>query len=350
VHKSLKTLKFPNVLTFPSTAQPADLSRHLPLADVRWAGQGLVRPECVLTTASGGIYTADWRGGVAHIKADGSQHLYTAPPMDGEALRPNGIALLPDGSFLMAHLGAEQGGVFRLFRDGRCEPFLRTVQGLDLPPSNFVVQDAAGRTWITVSTRLMPRNLGYRRACNDGFVVLVDAKGARIAADGLGYTNECAVHPSGQWLYVNETFSRKLSRFAIGIDGALGSKEVVTEFGHGVFPDGLAFDVNGDAWIVSIVSNRIIRVSPDGGQTVLLQDADPQHLDRVEAAYQANEMGRPHLDAVHSSVLKNISSLAFGGAQLRTGYLGCLLGDSVAQIDMPVEGHPPVHWHYPSFS
>ena len=306
-----------------------------------------MRPECVLTTASGDTYTADWRGGVAHIKADGSQHLYIAPSIDGEALRPNGIALLPDGSFLLAHLGAERGGVFRLFRDGRCEPFLRTVQGVDLPPSNFVVQDAGGRTWLTVSTRLTPRNLGYRRACNDGFVVLVDANGARIVADGLGYTNECAVHPSGEWLYVNETFSRKLSRFAIHADGSLGDKEVVTEFGYGVFPDGLAFDANGDAWIVSIVSNRVIRVSRDGSQAVFLQDADAQHLDWVEAAFEANELGRPHLDAVRSGVLKNISSLAFGGSQLRTGYLGCLLGDSVAKVAMPVAGHPPVHWHYP---
>ena len=327
--------------------QQTDLPGQYPLEDVRWVGKGLMRPECVLATASGDIYTADWRGGVAHIKPDGSQRLYTAASMDGEALRPNGIALLPDGSFLMAHLGAEQGGVFRLFRSGRCEPFLRTVQGVDLPPSNFVVQDAGGRTWLTVSTRLTPRNLGYRRTCNDGFVVLVDAKGARIVADGLGYTNECAVHPSGEWLYVNETFSRKLSRFAIHADGALGDKEVVTEFGQGVFPDGLAFDANGDAWVVSIVSNRVIHVSGDGRQAVFLQDADPQRLDWVEAAYEAHELGRPHLDTVPSGVLKNISSLAFGGPQMRTGYLGCLLGDSVAQVAMPVAGYPPVHWHYP---
>ena len=327
-------------------APPADWPSQFPLEQVAWVGRGLVRPECVLATARGDVYTADWRGGVVHIKPDGSQHLFTAPAVDGEALRPNGIALLPDGSFLLAHLGTERGGVFRLLRDGRCKPFLRTVQGVDLPPSNFVVQDAAGRTWITVSTRLNPRNLGYRRSCSDGFVVLVDGKGARIVADGLGYTNECAVHPSGQWLYVNETFSRKLSRFAIGPDGELGAKEVVTEFGHGVFPDGLAFDVNGDAWVVSIVSNRLIRVSPDGNQTVLIQDADPQHLDWVEAAYQANELGRPHLDALCSGELKNISSLAFGGPHLRTGYLGCLLGDAVARVDMPVAGHAPVHWHY----
>jgi sugar lactone lactonase YvrE len=319
---------------------------RLRVTDVQWVGTGLVRPECVLATAAGDLFSADWRGGVAHICPDGSQRLYVGQPVDGEALKPNGIALLADGSFLLAHLGAEQGGVFRLTRDGQTTPFLRTVDGVDLPPSNFVTEDAAGRIWITVSTRLTPRALGYRRSCQDGFVILVDAKGARIVADGLGYTNECLVDPSGQWLYVNETFSRRLSRFALRADGSLGNKQVVTEFGEGVYPDGLAFDAEGHAWVVSIVSNSVIRVAPDGRQHLWLRDVDAAHLAWVEAAFEANEMGRQHLDNVKSEVLRNTSSLAFGGADLRTGYLGCLLGDSIASLRMPVAGHPPVHWNY----
>ena len=332
--------------TLKTPAQQNQPDQLLALDDVRWIGSGLVRPECVLATACGDLFTADWRGGVAHIKPDGSQNLYVGQPVDGEALKPNGIALLADGSFLVAHLGAEQGGVFCLSREGQTKPFLRMVDGVDMPPSNFVTEDELGRIWITVSTRLSPRSRGYRRSCNDGFVILVDHKGARIVADGLGYTNECLVHPNGQWLYVNETFARRLSRFPLRADGSLGEKQVVTEFGEGVYPDGLAFDVQGNAWVVSIVSNSVIRVAPDGKQHVLLRDVEPEHLAWVEAAYEANEMGRPHLDGVKSRTLKNISSLAFGGADLKTGYLGCLLGDAVAQVAMPVAGHPPVHWRY----
>ncbi len=316
------------------------------LQDVSWVGTGLVRPECVLATSEGDLYSADWRGGVAHIRPDGTQRLYEAMPVDGEALKPNGIALLADGSFLIAHLGAEHGGVFRLGRDGQTIPFLRTVDGLDLPPSNFVTEDAAGRIWITVSTRLTPRALGYRRSCSDGFIAMVDGKGARIVADGLGYTNECLVDPSGQWLYVNETFSRRLSRFALRADGSLGEKQVVTEFGMGIYPDGMAFDALGHIWIVSIVSNSVVRVTPEGNQQLWLRDVDMAHLAWVEAAFEGNELGRVHLDNVNSKVLRNISSLAFGGSDLRTGYLGCLLGDAIASVQMPVAGHPPVHWNY----
>ena len=317
------------------------------LAGVGFIGSGLVRPECVLTTLAGDIYTADWRGGVAHLRPDGTQALYAGAAPDGSALKPNGIALLRDGSFLLAHLGAERGGIFQLRRSGATSPWLLQADGVDLPPSNFVIEDAAGRFWITVSTRLSPRSLGYRKSCNDGFVVMVDAKGARIVADGLGYTNECLVDMTGQWLYVNETFTRRLSRFAIRADGSLGPKEVFAEFGPGTFPDGVVQDAEAAFWVTSIVSNRLIRVMPTGQQTVWLEDSEPEHLAWVEAAYQASDMGRPHLDGVKSQLLRNTSSLAFGGPDLRTGYLGCLLGDALPTIRMPVAGHPPIHWSYP---
>jgi SMP-30/Gluconolactonase/LRE-like region len=333
-----------HLTTSDSRRQTSDITSAL--QDISWVGAGLVRPECVLATAAGDVYSADWRGGVAHIKPSGDQCLYQAQPVDGEALKPNGIALMADGSFLLAHLGAERGGVFRLERNGQTSPFLRTVDGLDLPPSNFVTEDTLGRIWITVSTRLTPRALGYNRSCNDGFVVMVDSQGARIVADGLGYTNECLVDPSGQWLYVNETFSRRLSRFALRADGSLGAKQVVTEFGMGVYPDGMAFDTNGHIWIVSIVSNSVIRVTPEGEQALWLRDVDMAHLAKVETAFESSALGRVHLDNVNSKILRNISSLAFGGSDLKTGYLGCLLGDSIACVQMPVAGHPPVHWNY----
>jgi sugar lactone lactonase YvrE len=315
-----------------------------------WTGRGLVRPECVLATAENNLFTADWRSGVAHIHANGGQNFYAAQPVDGEVLKPNGIALRKDGSFLLAHLGAEFGGVFSLQRNGQTRPVLTEVDGIALPPTNYPLEDAQGRLWVTVSTRLSPRALGYRKTCNDGFIVCMDnpadPKSARIAADGLGYTNEIAFDPSGQWLYVNETFARRLSRFSLRADGSLGIKQIVTEFGAGTYPDGMAFDVDGNVWVVSIVSNRVIRIAPDGSQEIWLEDVNADHLAEVEQAYQSDAMGRSHLDNVKSQQLRNISSLAFGGPDLRTGYLGCLLGDQLATVPMPVAGHPPIHWHY----
>jgi tetratricopeptide (TPR) repeat protein len=76
----------------------------------------------------------------------------------------------------------------------------------------------------------------------------------------------------------------------------------------------------------------------------MLEDGDPAHVQWAEDAYRANALGRPHLDTRAGRRLANISSLAFGGPDLRTAYLGCLLGDSIATFRTPVAGHPPVHW------
>jgi sugar lactone lactonase YvrE len=316
------------------------------LDELRFVGSGLNRPECVLATARGDLYAADWRGGVAHVRPDGSHVLYASELPGGRPLRPNGVALRRDGSFLLADLGETRGGVFALQRDGRLRPFLEEVDGIALPPTNYVGIDATERVWITVSTRKSPRALDYRTDCDGGFIVLADARGARIVADGLGYTNEAVTSPDGRWLWVNETFGRRTSRFPIRADGALGPKEVVTTYGHGTFPDGLTFDAEGYAWITSVVSNRVIRIAPDGAQHLVLEDADAAHLERCEEAYLAGTMGRPHLDQVPSRVLRNVSSLAFGGPDLRTAYLGCLLGDSIAYFRAPAAGHPPAHWHW----
>jgi hypothetical protein len=235
-------------------------------------------------------------------------------------LRPNGIALRRSGSFLLADLGEKQGGVFELFRDGRVAPFLAEVDGVELPPTNFVAEDAAGRVWITVSTRKSPRSLDYRPDCAGGFIVLADAKGARIVADGIGYTNEAIVSPDGVWHYVNETFGRRLSRLPIRPDGSLGVKEVVTAFGTGTYPDGLTSDAQGHVWITSIVSNRVIRVAPNGAQQLVLEDADPAHVEECEAAYVSGTLGRAHLDGHRPPAPQHRASRR--RPDLRTAYLG----------------------------
>jgi sugar lactone lactonase YvrE len=319
----------------------------LDLSTLSFLGSGLNRPECVLTHASGLVFAADWagNGGVAVLEPTGEVTRISARAPE-RAMRPNGIALEPGGSFLLADLGAEAGGIFRLLPAGEIEPVVATLETRPFPPTNYVHRDAQGRLWVTVSTRRVPRSLGYRADVDDGFIVLVDSRGARIVADGLGYTNECLLSPSGDHLYANETFTRKLSRFPVRADGSLGPKEIVAGFGTGTYPDGLTFDAEGGVWITSIVSNRVIRVAADGRQEIVIEDADRDHVAWTEAAYRAGRLGRPHLDRVASRYLKNISSLAFGGPDLKTAYLGCLLGDSIAMFQSPIAGQPPVHWTY----
>ncbi|MGD1879943.1 MAG: SMP-30/gluconolactonase/LRE family protein [Kiloniellaceae bacterium] len=322
---------------------------QIPLAGVNFLSTGLMRPECVLCTAGGDIFTADGRGGVARSRTFGPHDLYLPVVAGTDRLKgpilPNGIALQRDGSFLVTNVN-DAGGLYRLDRDGRLNDVLHKVGGIDLPATNFVLIDDRGRVWLTVSTRQVPRSLGYRQDIADGFIVLIDGKGARIVADGLGYTNEIQLDRRGEHVYVAETFARRLTRFRINRYGELSERTVITEFGAGTFPDGLAVDVEEHLWVTSPVSNRVIRVAPDGAQTLMLEDTDPAHLATVEAAYADGTMGYAHLSEGRGRKLRNISSLAFGGRDLRTAILGCLSGERLAYFRSPVIGRPPVHWHY----
>jgi sugar lactone lactonase YvrE len=320
----------------------------LSLSDVTLLGKALQRPECVLATQRGDLFTADWRGGVAHLKPDGTETLYAGSTADlPEGVRPNGIALEPDGSFLIANLGTELGGVWRLTRSGQISPVLTEIDGSPVPPSNYVVRDFDGRLWLTISTTIVPRSLDYRLDSHSGYMAVMDDKGARIVADGLGFTNECQFSPDRKWVYVNETYGRRLSRFPLRADGSVGAKEVVYEFGRGQYPDGLAFDAEGNIWIAGVISNQLMRIDPNRGTAeIMLSETDDAHVGWVEEAFLANALGRPHMDKTPATKLQNLSSIAFGGPNLTTGYLGCLLGHSIAKVELPVAGFPPVHWTY----
>jgi len=315
----------------------------VPIETVGFAGSGLHRPECVLVSADCRLHVADWRGGVTVIAPDGASRTVLA--RGDFSPRPNGVAIHPEGGWLLAHLGEADGGVYRLTEDGTLDPFLLEVDGVPLPPTNYVHIDAERRIWITVSTRIRPRIAACRPDCDDGFIVLVDGEGARIVADGLGYTNECLVHPRTGQLFVNETFGRRLSRFDVAEDGTLANKTTVARFGIGEFPDGLTFDEEDGIWVTSIVSNRVIRIAADGSRELVLDDGDANHVAWVEEAFSRGALERRHLDTA-TGRLKNISSLAFGGPDRKTAYLGCLQGDRIAHFRAGYAGFPPSHWAF----
>ena len=225
----------------------------IPLASITRVGRGLNRPECVLANAHGDLFTADWRGGVARIRPDGSAGTLPLrsprrPPAAAQWHRAAPRRIIPvrrprrPTGAACSHSGATAPSA----------RFVEEVDGIALPPSNFVVEDARGRVWITVSTRRVPRALGYRRDVADGFVVLVDERGRahrrrrpRLHQRG-GPRRE---RPGG-------CTSTKRSRgspraFPCAPDGGLGAREVFVEYGTGTYPDGLAFDEEGHLWIVS---------------------------------------------------------------------------------------------------
>jgi sugar lactone lactonase YvrE len=255
----------------------------------------------------------------------------------------NGIAMMPDRSFLIANHGGE-GGVWRLAKDGALTPFLMEVEGAPLGSVNFVALDANRDVWVTISTRDHSQHT-YRADRNDGYVVKVDRRGARIVADALGFTNECRVDPSGRWLYVNETFGLRTSRFAITGD-ALGPKEIVYEYGPCEFPDGISFDVEGGAWVACALANRVMRIAPNGEARCIIDNSDLEMIRHSDQRYREGKLDATDMMAGRSRPLGNVTSVAFGGSDLKTAYLGSIAARRLATFPSPVAGAPPVHWDF----
>ncbi len=309
------------------------------VSDLTFVGNDLARPECVLATKRGDLYVSDRRGGVTRIFPDGRQQLIAG---QGDVL-PNGIALTENGDFLIANLHGT-GGVWRIDAAGQLSPFIQEADGVALPAVNFVRLDDRGRLWICANPPLAGDR--YRTELAEGYIAVVDAAGARVVADGIGWANECLIHPSGKHLYINETFGRRMTRFDIGADATLSNRTVVTEFGHGTYPDGIGLDEEDGLWVVSVASNRLIRVAADGRQHVVLEDSDPAYLDKLEDSYRQHNLTRSDLTRMPETTLKNLSSIAFGGLDRRTAYLGSIGGNKIASFRLPVAGVAPVHWNW----
>lgn len=304
----------------------------------------------MLAHSSGLLFAPNWAntGGISIISSSGQcSSLFCANPQN--PIKPNGIALEPGGSFLLAHLGDTQGGVYRMSPTGMLSTVITHAGGMPLPPTNYVTTDAQGRIWVTVSTTIQPRSADYRASANTGFIAVAEAgeTDARIVATGLGYTNECLIDFEQSAVFVNETFARRLSRFDLANDGSLSNRQTVTQFSNGTYPDGVTLDSEGNFWITSIVSNRIIKVSVHGEQTLIYEDSDSAFVQLAEQAYIENRMDTEHLCSTGNTTLRNTSSLAFAGPQRSTVFIGNLLGDCLHYFEADVPGRAPVHWDAP---
>lgn len=309
------------------------------LSGLRTLGQGLNRPECVLACPDGTVYAADWTLGIARIAPDGTVSPAVEADLIGQGFLPNGIALTREGDFLFANLG-EAGGVWRVGPKGPAVPFATEVDGRRIPPANFVLVDGA-RTWITVSADRRG-HAHFTAQEKTGQILLAEGGRVRVAADGLTWTNEARISPDGRFLFVNETFACRATRFVLAADGGL-SDPVHIVFPPGTFPDGLAFDAEGGLWVVCVVSNRILRIAPDLTWTVLFQDLAPD-FPALAAAHADGALTRDMIVDSRGARVSNLSSLAFGGPDLRTLYLGGLGVDRVQLLASPVPGQPMAHW------
>jgi gluconolactonase len=263
---------------------------------ITFVGRELQRPECVLAERDGTLWSADARGGVMRIDPDGTQLLVAQTVAQAtsdadsvaryilEGTLPNGLAFDADGNFVIANFGTD--AIERMTRSGNSETLFEEIEGKPIGKANFALADSRGRIWITVHTRRDPWTLSVNEKTPDGYIALIDESGeARIVADGFIGTNEIRFDAAEEWLYVVESNARHISRLRAAADGSLSERELYGPADLGGVPDGFAFDVVGNLWITLV------------------------------------------------------------GPDLKTVYLGSLMGSRLPSFRSPVAGLALTHWH-----
>ncbi len=317
-------------------------------------GVDLQRPECILAERDGTLWSADARGGVMRIGPDGTQTLLTPAPgpatMPGGIGRlvsgtlPNGLAFASNGDVVVANFGTDR--LELVTRDGRGGVLLDAIDGSPLGKVNFVLRDRSDRLWITISTMVNPWTDAVRTDLADGSLILLDARGARIVADGFHFTNEIRLDSAEEWIYVAETTAKRVTRLRVLPGGSLTDREVFgpTSLGAGLV-DGICFDAFGNLWATMIFADRLVAITPEGDLLELLDDGDPDGTAAFERAFAAGgPVPSDILTRAAGTICPWLASVTFGGPDLRTAYLGGLRSTSIPCFRSPVAGLPMVHW------
>lgn len=277
-------------------------------------GQGFSRPECVLAEPDGTLFVSDRPGGVLRVSPEGEY--VCLGHIDGV---PNGHALDAERNLIVTDI--ENGRLWMIGQDGTQKLILDALEGVPPGAVNFATVDSRGAIWVSVSTRIRPRTDAVATPSADGYIIRIADGEAQIAADGLFFTNELRFDRNEHFLYVAETSVGRILRFPLLAEGRLGPRE---SFGpaplfEGARVDGIAFDEDGNLWVTDIARNGIHVIDPDGRALCVFEDPE-------------------------GVVLKVPTSIAFGGPDRRTAFIGSLTMDRLMTFRSPIPGERLIHW------
>jgi len=84
-------------------------------------------------------------------------------------------------------------------------------------------------------------------------------------------------------------------------------------------------------------------MTPDGTVSTLLDCSDPERVAEVRAALKNETLTRELVYRESDALIQNPTSIAFGGDDLRTAYVGSLNHTELRTFRTKTAGSPPVH-------
>jgi gluconolactonase len=217
---------------------------------------GLDHPECCAFDRDGNL----WAGGEAGqiYRIDPTGNVETITNVGGFCC---GVAFSPDEERLFACVSTV--GVVIITKSGEHEVFATHAGKHQIVAPNYLLFDRQGRLYVTDSGNWMKRN---------GFLLRFQPEGqGEVLAGPFGYANGLALSADERTLFMVESDSDSILRFAIDADGRLSKPDTYAE-NVGRLPDGLALDVEGNLYVCCYASDEIWRIAPDRTKTLLAHD------------------------------------------------------------------------------
>jgi sugar lactone lactonase YvrE len=255
----------------------------------------LDHPEGVAVHRDGSVWCGGERGQIFRIDPDGSS-LEEVASTGGFCL---GMAFDRNDDLVVCDL--KHAAVFKVeTRTGRAERFTGGAPERPFRIPNYPAFDGDGYLYVSDSHEFGTPGPGVFRVDPDGSTELWFDQDV-VFANGL------ALGPDGRHLYVVETFANAVFRIPIRDDGSAGLREEVVSL-PGVWPDGLAFDVEGNLYVGCYEPSQVLRIDPQGGVEVLFREwsahllAHPTNLAfRGTTMFTAN-LGRWHITRLEVGV------------------------------------------------
>ncbi len=176
-------------------------------------------------------------------------------------LNPAGTALRADGHLLV--VDNKYKAVLDVSPEGKVGVIADRFEGQPLRSLNDLTVDARGNIYWTDPEGSTPKT-----PVGSIFRVRPDGRVDRVAT-GLAFPNGLDVDPASKFLYVIESQTKKILRYALPADDELlGKAEEFYDLG-GSGGDGCAFDAAGNLWVADYhrpdtMKGRITVLSPEG--------------------------------------------------------------------------------------
>ncbi len=214
-------------------------------------------------------------------------------------INPAGTFLKADGGLLICD--NKHKALLEWTRDGKLAVLADSHEGKPLNSLNDLTVDKAGNVYWTD-----PAGSSKKDPVGRIFRVTPEGVVSQVAS-GLAFPNGLDVDPSGAFLYVIESQTQKILRYAVpASDKPLGEATLFYDLG-GSGGDGCAFDVDGNLWATDFHRPETNR----GRIAVLSTDADRAMTQRA--------LGYVEMPT------KVVSNITFGGPE--RNQIFCTTGD-----------------------